>query len=74
MEMNEDFDSESEDDGLSFGLEDEETNESEVGYLTDWSFDLKTSRNDCLKTNIYKSHLLAQSLLCSKFVLSKIKN
>jgi hypothetical protein len=41
MEMNEDFDSESEDDGLSFGLEDEETNESEDGYLTDWSFDLK---------------------------------
>ena len=28
MEMNGDFDSESEDDGLSFGLEDEETTES----------------------------------------------
>jgi hypothetical protein len=35
MEMNGDFDSESEDDGLSFGSEDEETTESEYGYLTD---------------------------------------
>jgi hypothetical protein len=41
MEMNGDFDSESEDDGLSFDLEDEETTESEDGYLTKWSFDLK---------------------------------
>jgi hypothetical protein len=40
MELNGDFDSESEDDGLSFGLEDEETTESEDGYLTDWSVDL----------------------------------
>jgi hypothetical protein len=40
MEMNGGFDSESEDDGLSFGLEDEETTESEYGYLTDWSVDL----------------------------------
>ena len=38
--MNGGFDSESEDDGLSFGLEDEETTESEYGYLTDWSVDL----------------------------------
>jgi hypothetical protein len=30
----------SEDDGLLFGLENEETTESEDGYLTDWSFDL----------------------------------
>ena len=37
MELNGDFDSESEDDGLSFGLEDEETTESEDGYLTDQS-------------------------------------
>lgn len=41
MKISGDFDSESEDDGLSFGLEDEETTESEDGYLTDWSFDLK---------------------------------
>ena len=41
MEISGDFDSESEDDGLSFGLEDEEITESEDGYLTDWSFDLK---------------------------------
>jgi hypothetical protein len=40
MEMNGDFNSKSEDDGLLFGLEDEETTESEDGYLTDWSFDL----------------------------------
>jgi hypothetical protein len=40
MEMNGDLESESEDDGLSFGLEDEKTTESEDGYLTDWSFDL----------------------------------
>jgi hypothetical protein len=40
MEMNGDLECESEDDGLSFGLEDEKTTESEDGYLTDWSFDL----------------------------------